>query len=58
MKASGRFGRDQAGATTIEYAVIGCLFSIVIIGAVAMLGGQTDAMFEYVRDALIGAEEE
>ncbi|HEX8571098.1 MAG TPA: Flp family type IVb pilin [Caulobacteraceae bacterium] len=41
-----RFGRDESGATAIEYGLIAALISVTIIAAVTSLGGQLKTTFE------------
>ena len=38
------FARDECGATAIEYALIATLISIVIVGAVSLIGSHVKAM--------------
>ena len=40
-----RFGRDEGGATSIEYAMIASGISIAILGAVTALGGNVKTTF-------------
>lgn len=44
-----RFLSDQHGATAIEYALIGALLSIAIIGSVVALNGTMVGMYEHIR---------
>lgn len=37
--------RDESGATAIEYALISALIAMVIIGAIAAVGGAIKASF-------------
>ncbi|HEV2561149.1 MAG TPA: Flp family type IVb pilin [Rhizomicrobium sp.] len=39
------FWTDERGATAIEYAMIAGALSIVIVGAVDLLGGNVKSMF-------------
>ncbi len=39
MATIDRFLRDQRGTTAIEYGLIACLISIVIVASVRQLGG-------------------
>jgi pilus assembly protein Flp/PilA len=50
-----RFGRDDGGATAIEYGLIAALIFVVILSAVAALGGKTDAMYDYITAAVASA---
>jgi pilus assembly protein Flp/PilA len=47
-----RFVRDESGATAIEYGLIAALISVVIIGAVTLLGGNLKTVFNSVATAL------
>jgi pilus assembly protein Flp/PilA len=47
-----RFGRDQSGATAIEYALIASGVSIAIVGTVATIGSDVKTMFTSVSSAL------
>lgn len=46
--------RDERGGTAIEYAVIGALVSIMIIGAVSQIGDEVYEFFETVYEAISG----
>lgn len=54
LKLSAHFIRKQAGATSIEYAIIAGGISIVIVAAVQAVGGSTLGMFTTVLNALTG----
>lgn len=41
-----RFFRDEAGATSIEYAVIAGLIFLAIIAAIVPIGGQLSTTFD------------
>jgi pilus assembly protein Flp/PilA len=43
-----RFAADESGATAIEYAMIASLISVVIIGALLLLGESNIAMYDYI----------
>lgn len=43
-----RIFEDESGATAIEYALIGCLLSITIVGTVATLGHSLRSLYEGV----------
>lgn len=47
-----RFLKDQTGATAIEYGLIAGLISVVIIGAVTMVGTNLSAKFNTIATAL------
>ncbi len=49
-----RLYKDESGATAIEYGLIAAGISIVIIGGVALLGGQLQALFANIGQALGG----
>jgi pilus assembly protein Flp/PilA len=40
--------RDAAGATSIEYAAIASLISVVAIGAISAIGTSVDALFSAI----------
>lgn len=47
-----RFVRDESGATAIEYGLIAALISVVLITVLTTLGGNLQAKFQAVADAL------
>jgi len=49
------FLADESGATAIEYALIGALISVAIIGGVMSLGSANQNLFENLRTTIIGA---
>ena len=49
-----RLYNDESGASAIEYGLIAAGISIVIIGGVALLGGQLQALFANIGQALGG----
>lgn len=40
------FAADRDGATSIEYAIIGAMLSIVIVACLAVMGPALDGAFE------------
>lgn len=46
--------RDITGATAMEYGLIAGAIAIVIVGSIALLGGQVAALFQLVVDAFGG----
>ncbi len=50
-----RFTKSTSGATAIEYGLIAAMVSVVIIGALALLGPQLSAVFTSITTALTGA---
>lgn len=54
LKLALHFLRKQAGATSIEYAIIAGGISIVIVAAVQAVGGSTLGLFTAVSNALGG----
>ncbi|CAN7149749.1 Flp family type IVb pilin [Devosia sp. LjRoot3] len=52
MNIFARFAQDESGATAIEYGLIAALISVVIIGAVAALGGSLTSVFGEISDCL------
>ncbi len=49
-----RFSREETGATAVEYGLIVGLIAVVIIGAVALLGGTLSGFFTTINDKLAG----
>ena len=47
-----RLGRDESGATAIEYGLIAALIAVVVIGAVTMVGTNLSTMFQTVATTL------
>jgi pilus assembly protein Flp/PilA len=47
-----RLRRGDRGATAVEYGLIVALIAAVIVGIVGILGGQVQAAFQAVSDAL------
>jgi pilus assembly protein Flp/PilA len=43
---------DEEGATAIEYGLIAGLVSVVIIGALTLLGNNLSALFEQIATTL------
>jgi pilus assembly protein Flp/PilA len=46
------FLRDESGATAIEYGLIAGLVSVVIIGALTLLGNNLSSLFEQIATTL------
>jgi len=44
--------RDESGATAIEYGLIAALISVVIIGAITVVGTQLSATFQTISGKL------
>ena len=49
-----KLSHDESGATAIEYGLSAAGISVVIIGGVALLGGQLQALFANIGQALGG----
>jgi len=47
-----RFLRDEEGATAIEYGLIAALVSVVIIGALTLLGNNLSGTFEKIAASI------
>jgi pilus assembly protein Flp/PilA len=47
-----RFSREETGATAVEYGLIVGLIAVVIIGAVALLGGTLSGFFTNINNKL------
>ncbi|MCF6744884.1 Flp family type IVb pilin [Blastococcus sp. KM273128] len=54
--AQERLRREEKGATAVEYGLMVGLIAVVIIGAVALLGDQLEALFTSVSDELPAVE--
>jgi pilus assembly protein Flp/PilA len=44
--------RDEKGATAVEYGLMVALIAVVIIGAVTLLGGNLNTMFNNIAGAI------
>ena len=55
MITIGKFLRDEAGATAIEYGLIAALVSVAAIGALSALGGSLQSIFSFVNTTLDSA---
>ena len=49
-----RFVKDESGVTAIEYGLIAGLISVLIIGAVTLIGTQLNLVFQAIVAALAG----
>jgi pilus assembly protein Flp/PilA len=45
-------GRKERGATAVEYGLMVALIAVVIIGAVTLLGGNLNTMFNNIAGAI------
>jgi pilus assembly protein Flp/PilA len=45
IKAAGEFGRDQSGASIVEYALMLALITIVCITGMTVLGAKINSFF-------------
>ncbi|MEO1553295.1 MAG: Flp family type IVb pilin [Pseudomonadota bacterium] len=58
-KCAARLGRDESGATAIEYGMIMALMAVALIGAIGATGASTgdkwDGVSNKVGDAMDGA---
>jgi pilus assembly protein Flp/PilA len=52
---SQRLRRDASGVTAIEYGLIAGLIAVVIIGVLALLGGDLKSLFTTVGSGLTSA---
>lgn len=48
--------RDQAGASSVEYAILVSLIAVVIIGSVTFLGGNTSRLFQKTCDSVASTQ--
>ena len=55
LRLTRRLGRDQAGVTMIEYALIAALVSVVAISILSALGGKVKNLFKTVNNGLTTA---
>ena len=51
----GNLFRDESGATAIEYGLIAALISVVIIGAVTLVGSNLSGTFATIASKLSSA---
>lgn len=49
---AGKLRREEKGATAVEYGIMVALIAVAIIGAVTLLGGGIDALFDKVTAKL------
>ncbi|SDH43597.1 pilus assembly protein Flp/PilA [Arthrobacter subterraneus] len=49
-----RMGRDETGATAVEYGIMVALIAVVIIAAVTLLGGGLKGTFEQAQCSISG----
>jgi pilus assembly protein Flp/PilA len=47
-----RFGRDDAGASLVEYALLVALIAVVCIAAITLLGGNASKKFSQIGSAV------
>jgi pilus assembly protein Flp/PilA len=47
-----RLGRDESGATAIEYGLIAALISVALITAISALAPKIAAVFEKIGNAM------
>ena len=47
-----RYGRDESGATAIEYGLIAALISVVIIGVLSTIGTKLSSKFNEIANEL------
>jgi pilus assembly protein Flp/PilA len=57
-KLFARFGKDESGATAIEYALIAAIVGIGIIAALGTMKQELNTTFETVEGALSSANSE
>lgn len=48
-----KFHRDHSAVSAIEYALLGALIAVIIVGAVAGVGSQVQKMYEHVKDQVV-----
>ena len=52
IKKLTQFFKEEDGATAVEYGIMVALIAAVIIGAVQLMGQNTDAAFDSVNTAM------
>jgi len=52
IETARHFARNENGATAIEYGLIAALLSVVIIGAVTLVGGNLTGTFNAIAGSL------
>ena len=52
----GKWLRDDAAVTSIEYALISVLIAVVIVGAVTGVGLEVKAAFDYVASCVVNLQ--
>jgi pilus assembly protein Flp/PilA len=52
IKKLTQFFKEEDGATAVEYGIMVALIAAVIIGAVQLMGQNTDAAFDSVNTAI------
>jgi pilus assembly protein Flp/PilA len=50
-----RLGRDESGATAIEYGLIVSLIFLAIIGGLSLFAGNENAMYTHISDTISNA---
>ncbi|MBF9235507.1 Flp family type IVb pilin [Microvirga alba] len=50
-----RFLKGEAGAVAIEYGLIACLVSIVIVAALTLMAPQVEGLYITIKDAVVSA---
>ena len=55
LKILHSFGRDEGGATAIEYGLIAALIAVVIIAALTAIGTSLASLFDSIASTLRGA---
>ena len=51
-----RLGRDESGASAIEYALIVGLIAVALVTALTDVGDQVASLFETVKSKISGAD--
>ncbi len=54
-RAMARFARDCAGSTAMEYCLIASLVVIAMIAGLIAFTDETDGMWTFVRNSIVGA---
>lgn len=56
MRFLNKIGRNQKGATAIEYGLIAAMISVAAIGAMSSLGSSVKNTFQDTGDYMTGAK--
>jgi len=52
----GQWFRSESGVTSVEYALIGLLIAVVILGAVTAVGLEVGSTYDYIASCVANLE--